>query len=211
VAKSAAQTPTQRRIAAGAVENDALVKLEYSKQDRIRAAENSARSENLKGIAAIVEAEREQIDEIRVLRERGEIDDEEFSKREVEINKRTKKQIIESERQTAQTLRQFHEDTVQAQERAAVAALPEWKRANAQITVDAQDRIRQIDEAEKELLRNVAANSDEYERITRDAQARREAVWSETNSRIADEHKQMVRSWPIILSRGSMTSPAATS
>jgi hypothetical protein len=89
--------------------------------------------------------------------------------------------------------RQAADETADLEKRAAIAGLPEWQRANAQILEDYRERIRQINEAEADLTRGIQVGSDEYVRISEDANRRRVAAWVQANGQIADENRQMTR------------------
>jgi hypothetical protein len=75
---------------------------------------------------------------------------------------------------------QTAEETMQIEQRAAIAVAAPWERANLEIRADYAQRLREIDD---QLARHLITEQD--------AQSRRAAAWLETNGRIADDFRQM--------------------
>jgi vacuolar-type H+-ATPase subunit H len=64
-----------------------------------------------------------------------------------------------------------------AEQKAAVASVPQWEQSNAQIVADFQKRQREIDQE----LKDTVINSAEADRL-------RQANWNETNGRMAQDY-----------------------
>src|SRR5262249_41190741 len=97
-----------------------------------------------------------------------------------------------AEERKKQILDQAAEDQATALQAIVLASVDEWHRANATILLDSQKRISEIDKAERTALMQWDADTEQYVAIEAAAQAKREAVWAETNQKIAEEHKRQV-------------------
>lgn len=67
-----------------------------------------------------------------------------------------------------------------------------WQKANAQALIERDKQLRLIDQQERELLVKYAGDQDMIQQITETEQARRAAVWAQTDETIRNQHKQMV-------------------
>jgi gas vesicle protein/Rps23 Pro-64 3,4-dihydroxylase Tpa1-like proline 4-hydroxylase len=132
-----------------------------------RLAEQSLES-RLKGIDAINAAEQDAKDELDVLHERQIIDDKNYYERRSALEYQFESQRIEIERRANEQTQQFNED-------AAVAAALPWDRANVQIRVDAERRIREI---QQELQDSTITEQQAAAQIS--------AVWQQTFAQMRD-------------------------
>jgi hypothetical protein len=80
---------------------------------------------------------------------------------------------------------------VDAQTAAALATVPPWEKAYAQIVVDEQRRLETIQKNEDEQLKQFGNNATAVVQIEATAQARRQQVWAETNEKITAENQKM--------------------
>ncbi len=94
--------------------------------------------------------------------------------------------IFDSDRELNQRLREFGQATVESERAAAVALLPPWQRADAQIIASAQDRLDRIEQQERELKEFYRDNADAIAQVEADAQRQRTALWKDANAQIAD-------------------------
>jgi len=111
-----------------------------SENDATRHLAQEALLTYVKGAAEISERERNAVDEQKVLLDRKLIQEETYLERVRSIN-------IIAENQLKELRRQAAEETMRVQEEAAVAVLPPWQRSYAQIAIDTQRRLREIQKA----------------------------------------------------------------
>lgn len=114
----------------------------------------------------------------------------------VAINKDTDNQVLQSaqatEQKRQQIMEQAAEDQKNAEQTIALATVNEWTRTYAQVQIEAQNKIAAIDKAERNALKDYQQTDAEYVAIEQAVQAKREAVWIETNQKILEEHKKQV-------------------
>jgi hypothetical protein len=84
------------------------------------------------------------------------------------------------------------EDMRTAQEDAALAAVPEWQRASAQIEIELNRRERAIEDQKIKELAAEHLTQDQIVAINQDADAKRYDAIVQTNMRIQEENKRMV-------------------
>ena len=128
-----------------------IVAIERSMDDDTRKLAEQAVASRLKGIELVKDQEADALAELSVDRQRAlrgvqkNSEDEYRIEEQFAQRKLSLQAIYESQR--AQIERQAAEQTRQLDEDAAVAAASPWNRANAQIQVDAERRIRAIEQA----------------------------------------------------------------
>ena len=111
-----------------------------SEEDATRHLAQEAILSYSKGAHEIDEKERQAVEEQKVLLDRKLIQEKTYQERVLSIN-------IIAENQRKELARQAAEETVKMQEEAAVAILPPWQRSYAQISIDTQNRLREIQRA----------------------------------------------------------------
>ncbi len=119
-----------------------------------------------------------------------------ISEKEIAIFESTDEQITQFRTEQAEkrslVVEQAAEQQKDAETAAALAAVDPWRRAYAQITVESNKRIEQIDKEERNQLAKYKEGSEEYVAISQAADARREEVHAETNAKILEENRRMV-------------------
>jgi len=115
----------------------ARIENERAEFDATMELQNQARLSGLAGIAAISVAEGQAIDKKTILYSRGLLSWKQYQLQITAIQKKADDDRME-------LTRQREEETTQMEMDAAIASLPPWQRANAQIVADADRRIREI-------------------------------------------------------------------
>jgi len=118
-------------------ERKAFVRAE---QDTTRHLAEEVFTSSLKGLNLIKDREEDQVAELKLLLERQLIDASNFEQRKLSIQAMADNQRLELAKQNA-------EEVMRAEESAAVAMLPPWQRAYAQMSIDTQRRLREIQKA----------------------------------------------------------------
>ncbi|HEY6349602.1 MAG TPA: hypothetical protein VI636_09355 [Candidatus Angelobacter sp.] len=159
--------------------------------------ERKARDASLQGDDLILAHKKDQISATVALYAKGEIDFDQYQRRIVAINQDANAQIGKNDQATAekrkQVMDQAAEEQKNAEQTVALASVDEWHRAYAQILLEEQNKVAAIDKAERTALQQYQQNDDEYVAIEKAAQAKREAVWAETNQKIIEENKKQVQ------------------
>ncbi|MBZ5597457.1 MAG: hypothetical protein LAN83_03970 [Acidobacteriia bacterium] len=174
----------KQRVLQHDIANREIYKLEEDFSRQVEQQANEATLAAATGIDQIAERTSQQILKLRVdfQRQFGNLDATDPMRRAAQhsldeaVDALRNLQTVETNR----ALQSAADQTTQIEEQAAAASVPPWLRASAQIVNDYQDRMREIDR----LLAD-------HQITEADAQFRREAIWSETNSRILDENRQM--------------------
>jgi hypothetical protein len=78
-----------------------------------------------------------------------------------------------------------------AEQAAALAMVPPWQRAYAQIAVEENKRLLQIDQNQRTLDERYKNDAGAMAQIDSSAQAQRQQVWAETNEKIRAENQKM--------------------
>jgi hypothetical protein len=158
--------------------------------------EKKARDASLQGDDLVLAHKKDEIAKATAAYAKHEIDVEQFERRIVAINQDADNQIAKTDQQAAekrkQILDQAAEDQKNAEQTIAIASVDEWHRAYAQIEIEALNKIKTINQAEQKALQDYQQTDEEYVAIEKSAQAKREAVWAETNQKIQEEHKRQV-------------------
>jgi hypothetical protein len=119
----------------------------------------------------------------------------EISQKEIAITKLTQEEVDKLRKgeaeKTALLLEQSAEETRNAETAAALATIPPWQRAYAQIVIESNKRIQQIDQQERSQLAKYKQGSDEYAALSKEADAKRAQVHAETDEKIIQENKRM--------------------
>ncbi|SRR6266851_5295032 len=140
-----------------------------SEYDVTRHLADEALLSQVHGIAESTMRERFAIEELDVLKQRGLIKDQTY------IERRNSYEMI-GESQRLEIHRQAAEETKRMEEDAAVAILPAWQRSYAQISIDTQRRLREIQRA----LEDTRISGSEAARQTA-------AVWQEQFAKMRDK------------------------
>lgn len=170
----------------------------YEKQEaqETQGLQEQALESGLTGDQLIIQQAEARIAKERALYAQGVIDYANYSARVEAIDQDRDNKLNQSdqamEQKKKQILDQAAEDEQNAQEATVLSSVSEWQRGNAQIQIDAQRRIAEIDKSERNALQAWAEDSEQYVAIEQGAQAKREAVWAETNQKILEEHKKQV-------------------
>jgi gas vesicle protein len=166
---------TQAQIVAAHAEAAAQEK-QYSRSvhDATLQLEEQAGTAQLKGITAVLAQEEIAVGQQKRLLERRLIDQSDFEARKLAIELIAERQRQEIERQAAEQTTQTEEDA------AAAMALP-WERSNVQIQIDAQRRIRAIQQA---LQDSTITEAQASQQIT--------AVWATAFAQMRDNLAQQL-------------------
>src|SRR6266481_6182337 len=89
-----------------------------------------------------------------------------------------------------QILENSAEQIKDAEPAIALSTVDPWRKAYAQITVESNKRIEEIDKAERAALKDEKLTGDEVAAITQSAEARRAQVHAETDEKIIAENKK---------------------
>ncbi|HZU30894.1 MAG TPA: hypothetical protein VFB79_07245 [Candidatus Angelobacter sp.] len=171
---------------------------EYQRQEQQETTQlqNEATLSGLQNDAALIASAQFKYAQLFDLKQRGLIDDDNFNARELALAIELDNQLVQSEkdrmRRTKELQDEATEDFKTAQEDAALAVVPEWQRATAQLEIELNRRLRAIqDEKIKELsAENLTA--DQIVAINQIADAKRYDAIVTTNQRIAEENKRNV-------------------
>lgn len=170
----------------------------YEKQEaqETQGLQEQALESGLTGDQLIIQQAEARIAKERALYDQGAIDYANYSARVEAIDTERDNKLLQSaqqvEQKKKQILEQAAEDEQNAQDAIVLASVNEWQRGNAQILIDAQKRIAEIDKSERSALQGWTEDSEQYVAIEQAAQAKREVVWAETNQKILEEHKKQV-------------------
>ena len=169
----------QNQAALSAVSGDDRIRL--SAQQRIAAVDAAEKQAHLKLIADP--------------QERAKLEGY-YAAQRVAINADADNQITANDEAAAekrkQILDQLEEDTKTAQEDTVLATVNEWQKGYAQIAIESQKRLAEIDKQERNANAQYGNDEDMMVAITQAAQAKREAVWAQTNQKIIEENKKQV-------------------
>lgn len=179
----------------------------YDRQqaEATKTLENEAVLSGLDGDAKIIMSAEQRADKERELYARGIIDYATMSARIVAIDKVRNDQILANDQAEAEKsqklldkrtleMQKEAEDQRDALAAAALASVPPWQRAYAQIEVEAEKRLRQIDEEERKALLQYQDDAAARVQITAMENAKRQQVYAETNERIHEENKRLTES-----------------
>lgn len=116
-----------------------------------------------------------------------------FHIREAAIDRATNEAKARNAEQMGKALADVAERQSDAEQAAALATMGDWQRTYAQLAIEEQNRIRHIDQQERELRLAFKDDATALIKIETSAQAQREAVIAETNEKIRQEYKRQVQ------------------
>jgi hypothetical protein len=181
-----------------------VMKIQQQTNDQI-----AQRAESyLTGTAKILAAQSREISSIQAQqRELAKLYGSEQTQKRIQQERGLSDQIVAINESAAQQIKQAHrqaaDEIAAAQEESALAAVPLWQRATAQIEIQLTKRLKAVnEEAQKEIesLRALeqqhpelaAKANEEILAIEAETQARRVALWDQANLKIREEHKRQV-------------------
>jgi hypothetical protein len=154
--------------------------------DTTRQLAQQAIQSGLQGFAAINESEQNELDNLKVLLDRGLIEQEQFEERKKSI-------ILTHDNQIKLAQIQNANEVFQAENQAAVAMAPPWARSYAQISADTQARLREIQQ-----------QLDETRITSEQAAALSAAAWQVNFARTRDQLAQDMESFFDDLTSGNI-------
>ena len=186
----------QERLLIYQKEAQAEAKLNDQAEKETESMERAARDASLSGDDLVVAHKRDALHHIVALYANHEIDVGQYLRRIVAITQQTDAQILKNDQngidKREALLASAADRERDAESAAALASVPPWQRAYAQIVIESDNRIRRINEEEAKQLLQVKKNSDAATAIENAAQAERAQVVAEANERIAEENRKNV-------------------
>jgi hypothetical protein len=183
--------------------SDKITAYDRQQDERVRVLQEEAIKSSLTGDAAIIASGQKKKEELGKQWAQGLLDDTHYNAAIRAINQETNNKIQANDQKTtdkhAEELAKTKamqdradEDMRTAQEDAALAALPEWQRASAQIEIELNRRERAIEDQKIKELAAEHLTQDQIVAINQDADAKRYDAIVQTNMRIQEENKRMV-------------------
>jgi hypothetical protein len=169
---------------------------------RVREYQDRAEASALTGDAAILASAQKEKQAVGALYAKGELDDAHYNAIIRLINQETNAKIQAEDQKTFDKAAQIQAKTVEmqqraaedmktAQEDAALAAVPEWQRASAQIEIELNRRERAIEDQKIKELAAEHLTQDQIVAINQDADAKKYDAMVQANVRIQEENKRL--------------------
>jgi hypothetical protein len=169
---------------------------------RVREYQDRAEASALTGDAAILASAQKEKQAVGALYAKGELDDAHYNAIIRQINIETNAKIAAEDQKTFDKAAQIQAKTVEmqqraaedmktAQEDAALAAVPEWQRASAQIDIELNRRERAIEDQKIKELAAEHLTQDQIVAINQDADAKKYDAMVQANVRIQEENKRL--------------------
>ncbi|MFL6313891.1 MAG: hypothetical protein ACJ71W_17475 [Terriglobales bacterium] len=185
--------------------SDKIIAYNAAQDARVREFQDRAVGSALTGDAAILASAQKEKDAVGALYAKKELDDQHYNAIIRLINQETNAKIqaedqktfdktAQQQARTVEMQQRAAEDMKTAQEDAALAVVPEWQRASAQIQIELNRRERAI---EDQKLRELAAEhltQDQILAINQDADAKRYDAIVQADIRIREENKRLTES-----------------
>src|SRR6185312_1721954 len=95
------------------------------------------------------------------------------------VDKAKNAALTQNDQERARTIADVVERQQNAESAAALYSVAVWQRAYAQIEVDAENRLRQVDQQERELKDKFKGSGDDIQKIEDSAQMQRVAIVDE--------------------------------
>lgn len=180
-----------------------IAQINDQQEAQTESMERAAREASLQGDDLILAHKQDAIKEAVSAYAKGNADVMQYLRRLVAANVEADADIEKSDQQaqqkreaTQQRRQQLVADAADrqrdAETAAALASVPPWQKAYAQIVVESDRRIQEINKQEAQQLLQVKANSTDASQIETAAQAERVQVVAEANERIAEENRKNI-------------------